>query len=94
MKVIQIYTVHSLYNIYTLEFQFFSGSTVEIIVVVLAGAVAAAEVVSTTVCMYGRMRYVMMTVNEESGGLRQKASKEYFKVLLSLPWSDLRYKQS
>jgi hypothetical protein len=33
------------------------------------------------------MMYVMMTVNEESGGLQEKASIEHFKVLLALPWN-------
>jgi hypothetical protein len=36
----------------------------------------------------------MMKVKEGSGGLRDKASIEHFKVLLSLPWNDLRYQQS
>jgi hypothetical protein len=40
------------------------------------------------------MSYAMMTVNEQSGGLQEKASIEHFNVLLSLPWNDLRYKQS
>jgi hypothetical protein len=53
LKIIKICTVHSLYNISTSEFQFFTGSTLEIIVVALVGAAVAtsAEVVSTAVCM-------------------------------------------